>query len=191
MTACLLRADDAAFVAHCRRRAPLRRAFHAPPKKPVSASESTRASPLRATRPFGPATCEGDALDASAGRAAHKPARTSRVISRAALHLRVDDAAPDCVAHSTLHRKSRSPRQRARGLRPCVPPGPSVRRLARATRWTRRPGAQHTSPRGRHASAARTAHKPARPPCLSRAQAVREKYLGRAFVCSIRTALCG
>jgi hypothetical protein len=79
MTARLLCVDDGASVARCRRRAPLRRAFHAPPKEPVSASESTRASPLRATRPFGPATFAGDALDASAGRAAHKPARPPRV----------------------------------------------------------------------------------------------------------------
>ena len=79
MTACLLRVDDAAFVARGPRRARFRFAFHAPPKEPVSASESTRASPLRATRPFGPATFAGDVRDASAGRAAHKPTRRPRV----------------------------------------------------------------------------------------------------------------
>ena len=42
--------------------------------------------------------------------------------ARAALHLRVAHAAPDFVSHSTLHRKSRSPRQRARGLRPSCHP---------------------------------------------------------------------
>ena len=77
-TARLLCVDDGASVARCRRRAPLRRAFHAPPKEPVSTSESTRASPLRATRPFGPATCEGGCAG-RVGRARGTQAHASAV----------------------------------------------------------------------------------------------------------------
>ena len=119
----------------------------------ASAARNTSQPKLDAARSAG--GTRGEALVLSDNRTAPfgcalMTARLLRVDdgARAALHLRVDDGALDFVSHSTLHRKSRSPRQRARGLRPCVPPGPSVRRLLRAMRWTRRPGVQHASRRG-------------------------------------------
>ena len=124
---------------------------HARPR--TSAARNTSHPTLDAARSAG--GTRGEALVLSDNRTAPigcalMTARLLRVddAARAALHLRVAHAAPDFVSHSTLHRKSRSPRQRARGLRPCVPPGPSVRRLLRAMRWTRRPGVQHASRRG-------------------------------------------
>ena len=117
----------------------------------ASAARNTSHPTLDAARSAG--GTRGEALVLSDNRTAPigcalMTARLLRVddAARAALHLRVDDGALDFVSHSTLHRKSRSPRQRARGLRPCVPPGPSVRRLVWGMHCTRRPGAQHCKP---------------------------------------------
>ena len=125
-------------------------------RRRASAAHNTSHPTLDAARSAG--GTRGEALVLSDNRTAPigcalMTARLLRVddAARAALHLRVAHATPDFVSHSTLHRKSRSPRQRARGLRPCVPPGPSVRRLLRAMRWTHRPRAQHCMRAGRRA----------------------------------------
>ena len=146
---------------HARRRASaarVSRTQHIPShaRRRASAAHNTSHPTLDAARSAG--GTRGEALVLSDNRTAPfgcalMTARLLRVddAARAALHLRVDDGALDFVSHSTLHRKSRSPRQRARGLRPCVPPGPSVRRLLRAMCGTRRPGAQHCMRAGRRA----------------------------------------
>ena len=141
---------------HARRRASaarVSRTQHIPShaRRRASAAHNTSHPTLDAARSAG--GTRGEALVLSDNRTAPfgcalMTARLLRVDdgARAALQLRVAHAAPDFVSHSTLHRKSRSPRQRARGLRPCVPPGPSVRRLVWGMHCTRRPGAQHCKP---------------------------------------------
>ena len=93
----------------------------------ASAAHNTSHPTLDAARSAG--GTRGEALVLSDNRTAPigcalMAARLLRVddAARAALHLRVDDGALDFVSHSTLHRKSRSPRQRARGLRPSCHP---------------------------------------------------------------------